>query len=138
MTANYGAMQVADYTVFQLMPDGSRNKAWASAYTDHNSGVLQTDVANRLAACWNACEGIRTTDLVALAGTGILAKANHNADVVVKQRDTLLAALEAIVADDYEVPHDAINADIAIENGRLLRRIRATARTAIAAAKGGA
>ncbi len=54
--------------------------------------------ARRIVACVNACDGIKTIDLEAMSGTGILSKANHNADVVMKQRDSLLAALEEMVA----------------------------------------
>lgn len=54
--------------------------------------------AARIVACVKACEGISDVYLGALEGTGILAKANHNADVVKKQRDSLLEALGRMVA----------------------------------------
>lgn len=50
----------------------------------------------------------------------------------------LLAALEAIFADDYSAPHDANDTDISREKGLLIMRMRRIAGAAIAAAKGGA
>lgn len=61
------------------------------------------EMARRLVACWNACEGVET-DLIEAAGDGLLAKAlkqvgqKHealrNAEA---QRDELLVALENII-----------------------------------------
>lgn len=54
--------------------------------------------ASRIVACVNACAGIETIYLEAMRGTSILEKANANCDIIMKQRDELLSALERIAA----------------------------------------
>lgn len=62
-------------------------------YRDAPFGDSESD-ASRIVACVNACAGIKTTDLEALRGTSILAKANERFGTVQKQRDDLLEALK--------------------------------------------
>ena len=81
--------------------------------------------ARRLVACWNACEGISTDELETTGGAAVgwtrtASKLMH----ATKQRDQLLAALKAIIADGLHcdvVPH-----------------LHKKARAAIAKAEGGA
>lgn len=101
---------------------------------DQVTGWISPEDGRRIVACVNAMEGI-PDDNVLFASEGSV----RSTLVSMKaQRDALLAALEAIAAEDYEAPHDATDADISYEKGRLIMRIRRAAQAAIAAAKGGA
>ena len=79
--------------------DGSATVAVALEFGPNNPGMREAN-ARRLAACWNACEGV-DTDLLNAAGDGILKKSlNKTSELhaMVKaleaQRDELLAALK--------------------------------------------
>lgn len=74
--------------------------------------------ANRLAACWNACEGLRTDDLE--GGVGRYIESTHKELVELRrQRDEMLQAMTRIRAlpvhaDAIRVAHQ--HADAAISN----------------------
>lgn len=93
--------------------------------TDYEDWGFTEESARRLAACWNACEGIDTEDLE--AGTVSIIQKLHDqaAKDVLAQRDELLAALERLIA----------SGDVrdAAEKGAITQ-----ARAAIAKAEGGA
>lgn len=79
---------------------------------DHKTGphaqgdiYIDEDGMRRIAACWNACEGIDTEDLEA-GSTSIIEKLHDQAaKAVLAQRDELLAALQ-VVLRDYAAAHD--------------------------------
>lgn len=79
----------------------------AADIIDPETGLPSEEIARRLVACWNACEGVSTDDIEAISrNTGPLL-ANKLAEVDSLrihsvQRDELLAALERTV--EYHVP----------------------------------
>lgn len=95
---------------------GDMPVAFCDSMSESPSG---TDAANarRIVACVNACEGIATGDLVALGDTGILAKANQNADVVKGQRDLLNALIERFLGYN-ESEHDGVSL---VDNDQLFK-----------------
>lgn len=78
--------------------------------------------ARRIAACWNACEGIPTEALEADV-PGIFRQINRQEELEA-QRDDLLTALQLILSADYR--------------GYGIDYIKGCARAAIAKAEGGA
>lgn len=96
--------------------------------SDHQERIAN---ANRLVACWNACDGISTDLLenIVITGDTIASRFNSRAKYereITRQRDELLAALKHIeglaLADEW----------------RDLPEIAKQARAAIAKAEGGA
>ena len=93
--------------------------------------------SRRLTACWNACEGISTENLEDNLPVKELAD-RYNA--VLKQRDELLAVLEAVQAVANESSGIAgwhLNGDVASWDDLLPEVAEAIERSAIAGVKGG-
>ena len=88
--------------------DAESNTAWMDAYPweglaecrgceenkTRGASVMEAN-ARRLVACWNACEGISTTEVEAAARSGSIAYALER---LIIQRDDLLGALKEIAA----------------------------------------
>lgn len=68
----------------------------------HEGAVSELDVARRLVACWNACQGIGTLQLESLRFP-LLELHKKELDLQV-QRDELLAALEGVMYWDNGKP----------------------------------
>lgn len=76
------------------------------------------DNASRIVACLNACDGYSTEQLVALAGGNVKREVTRYADKLCdaenrylkaeRQRDTLLAALKALLEHEGTVVHTGI------------------------------
>ena len=92
---------------------------------EHNdtkfAAVYLDEDARRIAACWNACEGIPTEMLEAVCKVPLAAV------MLVQQRDELLEALKELSSAEW--PDDG---------GPILERARVKAREAIAKVEGGA
>jgi hypothetical protein len=93
------------------------------------------EVAHRLAACWNACEGITETNLAKLTLKfdgkvliGLLSEVTATRD----ERDELLAALEELISSAPNEPGHGM-LDLVVTGEDLI-----AARAAIAKAKAGA
>lgn len=83
--------------------ESPNDKRYAVAVFQHRGPVSHRD-ARRLAACLNACEGVKTIALEQLANSGGLprifserAEYSEMAGVLERQRDQLLAALEDLL-----------------------------------------
>ena len=88
--------------------------------------------AERLVACWNACQGIDTADLKS-GSVSIIQKLHDDvAQRVLAQRDELLAALNLLKATDF-----GSNVKTA-DDERHMDKVAAFARAAIAKVEGGA
>lgn len=60
--------------------------------------------ARRIAACWNACEGVSTGELVDIANTGGMLGLREDVARIACQRDELLEALKGLMAlSDHRV-----------------------------------
>ena len=96
-----------------------------SAEDLRNGWPIRHANAARLVACWNACQGIDTADL--LAGSVSIIQKLHDeaAKRVLSQRDELLDQLEKIATADHEAQFAALD-------------MKGIARSAIAKAEGGA
>ena len=88
--------------------------------------------AERLVACWNACDGIDTADLNAGSVSIIQKMHDEAAKRVLAQRDELLAALNMLKAADF-----GANVKTA-DDERNMDSVAAFARAAIAKVEGGA
>lgn len=66
--------------------------------------------AKRLAACWNACNGITTNELEHIASTGGMLGPREDVARIASQRDELVDALRALhrvcMAMDLEADHE--------------------------------
>lgn len=63
----------------------------------HGHAPEESEVfARRLAACWNACDGIQTNELEHIANTGGMLGPREDVARIASQRDELLAELEKI------------------------------------------
>lgn len=75
----------------------------ATVYIDdapvHDYNREQRANARRLVACWNACEGISTDELVQIADTGGMLGPREDVARIAAQRDELLAALREAKAN---------------------------------------
>lgn len=151
--SNNQKMQVADHTVYQLMPDGSRNKIWFSVYVDKDSGLNDTCMAQRVAACWNACEGLTAASINDSIGVGGLhgvsqmsVRQAEKLRELNKQNKQLLTALEALILFTKPTKSNAAalaNAHSAIldtkATGPTIKELQNSGDlAAIAASKGGA
>ena len=88
--------------------------------------------SDRIAACWNACQGIDTADLD-VGSVNIIQKLHDEAaKLVLAQRDELLAALNLLKATDF-----GANVKTA-DDERHMDKVAAFARAAIAKVEGGA
>ncbi len=88
--------------------------------------------AERMVACWNACQGIDTADLD-VGSVSIIHKLHDEvAKLVLAQRDELLAALNLLKATDF-----GSNVKTA-DDERHMDKVAAFARAAIAKVEGGA
>ena len=68
----------------------------------HNGEKLtsvQRETMRRVAACWNACEGISTEDLTDIARTGGMLGPRDDIAQIAKQRDGLANALSELLSD---------------------------------------
>lgn len=72
------------------------NRGW---YKENEEGYPVEANARHLVACWNACDRISTDDLEQSADIGLI-RAIRAKNAVERQRDELLAALEAIADPD--------------------------------------
>ena len=88
--------------------------------------------SERIAACWNACQGIDTADLKSGSVSIINKLHDEAAKLVLAQRDELLAALNLLKATDF-----GANVKTA-DDERHMDKVAAFARAAIAKAEGGA
>lgn len=88
--------------------------------------------AERLVACWNACQGIDTADMKAGSVSIIHKLHDEAAKRVLAQRDEPLAALNLLKAADFGA--NVITA----EDERHMDSVAAFARSAIAKVEGGA
>ena len=67
----------------------------------HNGEKLtsvQRETMRRVAACWNACEGISTDELEEIASTGGMLGPREDVARIAKQRDELLEAMKTFVS----------------------------------------
>jgi hypothetical protein len=92
------------------------------SYSEHEAN------ARRIVACVNACQGLDTDHLEA---TGLVSAVGYQMIELTKQRDMLLAALEAMLEHEGTVDHTRIG-DFPSE---ALQAARIQAHTAIAAVK---
>jgi len=118
---------------------------WLLALLHNGEAPSERQAANfrRLAACWNACEGISTD---ALERLGTLDRARVDLDVIraqaIAQRDELLEALRMVMAcaGDISAAPDGL-LEMALDDGDEETRRQANAflvaRAAIAKVKGG-
>ena len=60
------------------------------------NGQSKAANARRIAACWNACEGITTDELEHIASTGGMLGPREDVARIASQRDEVLEALEKI------------------------------------------
>ena len=88
--------------------------------------------SERMAACWNACQGINTADLKAGSVSIIHKLHDEAAQRVLAQRDELLAALNLLKAADF-----GANVKTA-DDEKHMDSVAAFARAAIAKVEGGA
>ena len=88
--------------------------------------------SERIAACWNACQGIDTADLKSGSVSIINKLHDEAAKLVLAQRDELLAALNLLKATDF-----GANVKTA-DDERHMDKVAAFARAAIANVEGGA
>lgn len=77
------------------IPESERNRA--VAVISPTSSMDDEDIANarRIVACVNALEGI-STEILEMAGTGLMSEAAVEVGKLTAQRDELLAALRAL------------------------------------------
>lgn len=90
----------------------SADNRWLVALLHNGEAGLgqQRENMRRLAACWNACEGMSTEDVEACPGGGLLHLAEF-ANGVVLQRDALLASTQVLLnALPSATTHPAIKA----------------------------
>ena len=88
--------------------------------------------SERMAACWNACQGINTADIKAGSVSIIHKLHDEAAQRVLAQRDELLAALNLLKAADF-----GANVKTA-DDEKHMDSVAAFARAAIAKVEGGA
>lgn len=103
----------------------------ASVYCHVINGRAEAN-AQRIVACWNACDGIDTADLKAGSVNIIQKLHDEAAKLVLAQRDELLAALNLLKATDF-----GANVKTA-DDERHMDKVAAFARAAIAKVEGGA
>jgi hypothetical protein len=125
----------------EIYADGRNYPAYEIAVVpDNDLTEHERDTnARRIVACWNACEGIPTEALQGVnlqekftAVDDILKRALLLADDYCSQRDELLAAISALVAD-YDAFRERQGLTGSPQNTMMLK-----ARDAIARVKGGA
>lgn len=103
----------------------------ASVYCHEIDGRSEAN-AERMVACWNACQGIDTADIKSGSVSIINKLHDEAAKRVLAQRDELLAALNLLKAADFGA--NVITA----EDERHMDSVAAFARAAIAKVEGGA
>ena len=103
----------------------------ASVYCHAIDGCSEAN-DERLVACWNACQGIDTADLLAGSVSIIHKLHDEAAQRVLAQRDELLSALNQLKATDF-----GANVKTA-DDERHMDSVAAFARAAIAKVEGGA
>lgn len=111
------------------------NRGWEVAIWDGLEQICQDATeakAKRIAACWNACQGIDTADLKAGSVSIINKLHDEAAKRVLAQRDELLAVLNLLKAADF-----GANVKTA-DDERHMDSVAAFARSAIAKVEGGA
>lgn len=115
-------LQVAFCSTWSVLDNEA--KAEARAHWNKNN-------AERLVACWNACEGVETDTLRSIAGKDLFTKAIQASN----QHDDLIAALESLVSacDTGERDTEGNPRGVQMPDKRDVARARA----AIAKAKGG-
>lgn len=85
---------------------GGEGWHYLAAINDHPQA--QAD-ARRLAACWNACEGISTEELEHIASTGGMLGPREDVARIAAQRDLMLAALTQIERLSREADAKLVN-----------------------------
>ncbi len=131
MSHTQGKMQHEGSTIYMLMHDGwkqgverFRNKITAFISVDSTCQKDESkQVARRLAACWDACDGVRIEDIEGLAkiGHGVASLIVYGDDTK-KQRDELLEAAKKAIRSLNELVVDDSEKAPAIQGARMRKQ----------------